>query len=110
MAGIYPYLSNLSTEQFSRILTDELLTQVERPGQYLGNEWGAAHKDFDKATVRLALAFPDLYELGMSNFGQMILYNIVNREEDFLCDRTYCPNSDLQSLLRDQKLPLWGFE
>ncbi len=110
MAGIYPYLSNLSTEQFSRILTDELLTQVERPGQYLGNEWGAVHKDFDKATVRLALAFPDLYELGMSNFGQRILYNIVNREEDFLCDRTYCPNSDLQSLLRDQKLPLWGFE
>lgn len=110
MADIYPYLTNISQEQFGRYLTDELLHQVERPGQYLGNEWGAARKDFDSASVRLALAFPDLYELGMSNFGQRILYNIVNGKKEFLCDRTYAPNSDLETLLRKNNLPLWGFE
>lgn len=52
---------------FSTLLTEELLEQVERPGQYLGNEWGAIRKDFDAARVRLLLAFPDIYELGMSN-------------------------------------------
>ncbi len=92
------------------MLTDELLPCVERPGQYLGNEWGAFRKDFDSHSVRLALAFPDLYELGMSNFGQRILYNIVNKNDEFLCDRTYAPNSDLEELLRKNKLPLWGFE
>lgn len=56
------------------------------------------------------LAFPDLYELGMSNFGLKILYQIVNNIQYFLCDRTYAPNSDLEELLRQRDLPLWGWE
>jgi radical SAM family uncharacterized protein/radical SAM-linked protein len=83
---------------------------VVRPGQYLGNEWGARRKPFESADVRLCLAFPDMYELGMSNFGLKILYQIVNRHEPFLCDRTYAPGTDMEQLLRERNIPLWGWE
>lgn len=102
--------SPVNKSVFSRLLTEELLEQVNRPGQYLGNEWGAARKDFDQASVRLALSFPDLYELGMSNFGLKILYQIVNATENMLVDRSYAPGSDLEAILRARQIPLWGWE
>ncbi|HEY9677951.1 MAG TPA: TIGR03960 family B12-binding radical SAM protein [Drouetiella sp.] len=102
--------NNASSSKFSRLLTENLLERVNRPGQYLGNEWGAAHKDFDSASVRLTLAFPDIYELGMSNFGLKILYQIVNSTDGLLVDRTYAPGSDLEALLREQQIPLWAWE
>jgi radical SAM family uncharacterized protein/radical SAM-linked protein len=54
--------------------------------------------------------FPDLYELGMSNFGLKILYQIVNAEERFMADRAYAPNTDMEKLLRERNIPLWGWE
>jgi hypothetical protein len=96
--------------KFSKTLTEDLLEKVVRPGQYLGNEWGAIRKDFDQTEVRLALAFPDLYELGMSNFGLKILYQIVNRFDNFYADRSYAPGSDMEELLRQRSLPLWAWE
>ncbi len=95
---------------FSHLLTEELLEQVNRPGQYLGNEWGAARRPWDSALVHLVLAFPDLYELGMSNFGQRILYQIVNNHHEFLADRAYAPGADLEKLLRKNEISLWGWE
>ncbi|HEY9712872.1 MAG TPA: TIGR03936 family radical SAM-associated protein [Chroococcales cyanobacterium] len=92
------------------MLTDELLEQVVRPGQYLGNEWGACRKPFDQAKVHLALAFPDLYELGMSNFGLKILYQIVNATDHLQIDRAYAPGADMEALLRERGVPLWGLE
>ncbi len=100
----------LAADELSRLLYDDLLFKVERPGQYLGNEWGAVRKDFGNAAVHLCLAFPDLYELGMSNFGQRILYQLVNNEADLLCDRTYAPASDMEQLLRQRNLALFGWE
>ena len=100
----------MSTGEFSKVLTEELLFQVNRPGQYLGNEWGAYKKDFSQAKVRLCFAFPDLYELGMSNFGQRILYQLVNNNSEFMADRTYAVESDLEAILRKKNIPLWGFE
>jgi len=94
----------------SAVLVEDLLFRVNKPGQYLGNEWGAYLKDFDAADVRLCLAFPDIYELGMSNFGQRILYQIVNKRAEFMCDRTYAPVSDLELLMRERNIPLWGWE
>jgi radical SAM family uncharacterized protein/radical SAM-linked protein len=103
-------INKVNDSEFSRLLTEELLEQVNKPGQYLGNEWGAARKDFNQASVRLSLAFPDMYELGMSNFGLKILYQIVNSTDGLLVDRSYAPGSDLEALLRNQKVPLWGWE
>lgn len=97
-------------DAFSRLLTDELLFLVNRPGQYLGNEWGAQKKDFGQAEARLCLAFPDLYELGMSNFGLRILYQLVNSRPHLMADRTYALASDMEELVRARQLPLWGWE
>jgi len=97
-------------EQITALLGNELLGNVIRPGQYLGNEWGAARKEWDSADVHLALAFPDLYELGMSNFGQRILYQLVNSQPRFLADRSYAPGTDMEALMRQRSLPLWGWE
>lgn len=58
----------------------------------------------------MCLAFPDIYELGMSNFGQRILYQIVNKRAEFMCDRTYAPGSDLEAIMRERQFPLWGWE
>lgn len=98
------------SRRLTELLNDELLERVSRPGQYLGNEWGAARRAWDGAAVHLALAFPDLYELGMSNFGQRILYQIVNAQPHLMADRTYAPASDMEALMRQNRLPLWGWE
>ncbi len=58
----------------------------------------------------MVLSFPDMYELGMSNFGLKILYQIVNQHPRFMADRTYAPNSDMEALLRERNIPLWAFE
>lgn len=100
----------MNTNAFSKTLTEDLLERVFKPGQYLGNEWGALHKSFDDARVRLSLTFPDTYELGMSNFGLKILYKIINGEDGFMADRAYAPMSDMEALLRERRLPLWALE
>ena len=63
-------------------MIEELFTNLHRPGQYLGNEWNAAKNDFDGASVKFALGFPDLYEVGMSNLGIQILYDILNKDKE----------------------------
>ena len=94
----------------STLLNEDMLLKVNRPGQYLGNEWGSARKDFDQALVRLCLVFPDLYELGMSNFGLRILYQIINSTQEFMCDRSYAPAFDMQDLMHERNLALWAWE
>ncbi|MBX9691030.1 MAG: radical SAM protein, partial [Cyanobacteria bacterium] len=94
----------------SQNLLEDLLEKVVKPGQYLGNEWGARHKPFASAQARLALAFPDIYELGMSNFGLKILYKLVNETDGLMADRTYAPGSDMEALLREKQIPLWCWE
>lgn len=86
------------------------MPRVNKPGQYLGNEWGARRKDFNQCRVRMSLAFPDLYELGMSNFGLKILYQIINDIDGYMVDRTYAPDTDFETILREEKFPLFAFE
>ncbi len=71
---------------------------------------GALRKSFDQASVRLVLAFPDTYELGMSNFGLKILYKVINGHDGLMVDRTYAPATDMETLLRERNLPLWAWE
>ncbi len=95
---------------FQDTLINHILPRVQKPGQYIGNEWGARHKDWDSAKSRMAIVYPDLYELGMSNFGIKILYNIVNNHPDYLCDRAFAVMPDMEALMKEQQLSLWGWE
>jgi len=89
-----------------RLLTSDIL----RPARYLGNERGAVHKPWDSATVRWVLTYPEVYEVGASNLGHVILYNILNTQPRQLCDRAYLPAADLASRLRDTQTPLFAVE
>ena len=89
---------------------EQALLRVARPARYTGHEWNAAVRPWEAASVRLALAFPDVYEIGMSNLGLQILYDLVNRRDDALADRAFAPWPDMEAELRARGLPLSGLE
>ncbi|XHX77607.1 MAG: TIGR03936 family radical SAM-associated protein [Stenomitos frigidus ULC029] len=88
------------------LLTPDIL----KPARYLGNELGAVHKPWDAATVRWVLTYPEIYEVGASNLGHIILYSILNAQPRQLCDRAYLPASDLAIKLRSSQTPLFAVE
>lgn len=79
---------------------DDYLLQVRKPGQYIGREWNISVKSFEKAFITFALCFPDLYEVGMSNIGTRIIYDVLGRIEDVACERFFSPGLDMESVLR----------
>ncbi|MBE9158836.1 TIGR03960 family B12-binding radical SAM protein [Nodosilinea sp. LEGE 06152] len=83
---------------------------VSRPGRYLGNELGAVHKPWDQAAVRWVLTYPEVYEVGASNLGHIILYSILNAQPRQLCDRAYLPAADLATKLKETETPLFAVE
>src|SRR5215471_14604820 len=89
---------------------DPLLPSVERPGRYIGLERNVVRKDLATASVTLALAFPDTYEIGMSHTGLKILYEIVNRRPSWACERVYAPWTDLEAKMRERGIPLFTVE
>lgn len=93
------------------VAVEELLTpEILRPARYLGNELGAVHKDWENARVRWVLTYPEVYEVGASNLGHIILYSILNTQPRQLCDRAYLPAPDLASKLRATQTPLFAVE
>jgi len=88
----------------------ELLPTVQKPGRYLGGEEQRIVKDHARLACRFVLAFPDLYEVGMSHLGTRILYNVVNRCDDLVCERAFSPWIDLENGLREHGLPLVSLE
>lgn len=91
-------------------MIDDLLPFVEKPSRYLGSEINAIKKDLDRVKLRLALAFPDLYEIGTSHFGMQILYHVLNSDPDIAAERVFAPGVDMQALLRDSGQPLFSLE
>jgi len=89
---------------------DRLLQKVSKPARYVGQEWNSIAKDWSGLEATIALAYPDLYELGMSNLGLAILYDVVNRQEAYAAERVYAPWPDMESALRDHALPLYSLE
>ncbi|MCG2715671.1 MAG: TIGR03960 family B12-binding radical SAM protein [Candidatus Marinimicrobia bacterium] len=83
---------------------------VEKPGRYTGNEFNARRKDFSKAQASIVLAYPDVYDVGMSYYGFQILYHILNREKTIIADRVYAPWTDFEQQLRVRSLALYGLE
>ncbi|MFQ3585602.1 MAG: B12-binding domain-containing radical SAM protein, partial [Cyanobacteriota bacterium] len=104
-------MPSLASTQLGPIDLDQLLTpEIQRPARYLGKEFGAAHRPWDSAQVRWVLSYPELYEVGASNLGHLILYNILNAQSDQLCDRAYLPGPDLSARMRQLGIPLFAVE
>ncbi|MDF1555903.1 MAG: radical SAM protein, partial [Deferrisomatales bacterium] len=82
------------------------LLEVQKPGRYEGLEAGAVVKDWEAAAARVALCFPDVYEIGMSHQGLAVLYHRLNDQDDLLAERCYAPWSDMEALLRREHWPL----
>jgi radical SAM superfamily enzyme YgiQ (UPF0313 family) len=92
------------------IKLDDILSQVYKPGRYIGQEWNVAKKDFEKAEIKFALCFPDLYEVGMSNLGLRILYGLLNNISGVCCERFFSPEMDMERLLRNNHMEIFSLE
>ncbi|NMB35906.1 MAG: B12-binding domain-containing radical SAM protein, partial [Firmicutes bacterium] len=89
---------------------DHVLAKVQKPARYLGGEINAVRKNPEKVRTRLALLFPDLYEVGMSHLGLKILYDLANRQEDVFAERFFAPAEDLEKILRNEGICLFSLE
>ena len=91
-------------------LTPDLLGAVTKPARYTGNEWNVIRKDWSKVSCTVALSMPDVYEVGMSNLGLKILYEVLNRRDDTAAERVYAPWVDMEAAMRERQLPLFSLE
>jgi radical SAM family uncharacterized protein len=89
---------------------DDILFRVSRPARYTGGEWNSITKDWDETPIRIALAYPDLYEVGMSNLGLSIIYELLNAPPDVLAERFFAPWPDMEAQLRTRNIPLFSLE
>ena len=96
-------------EQIERSL-DEVLLQVQKPGRYVGGELNAVNKPWHQTPLRVALIFPDIYDIGISNVGLKILYDQINQRQDALAERAYAPWTDMEALMRAHGIPLYSLE
>src|SRR5258708_2355780 len=99
----------MGPQQIERQL-DRILLSVAKPGRYVGGEYNSVVKDWATIPFRTALAFPDIYDLGMSNLGLMILYDILNNQPDMLAERVFSPWLDMEEAMRRDSIPLYSLE
>jgi len=104
----YDHLNNRQTMSSQSL--QEILSVVQHPSHYLGTEINALRKDLEKVRLRFALAFPDLYEVGMSHVGIQILYHILNNRQAIAAERLFAPGLDLEARLRAGRIPLCSLE
>jgi radical SAM family uncharacterized protein/radical SAM-linked protein len=98
-------MNPLSTHPYA-----EFVHKVQKPGRYVGGEYGSVKKDWDSVRARVCLAFPDIYDIGMSHLGFKILYKILNDDPRTLAERAYTPWLDMQKELQTRGLPLVSLE
>jgi radical SAM family uncharacterized protein/radical SAM-linked protein len=98
------------TGSLREILYNEILPNVEKPSRYLGTELNSTHKNPAEVDLRVALVFPDLYDLGLGNLGILILYAILNKLPWCWCERGYTPAPDMEAILRKRGLPAFTNE
>lgn len=85
-------------------LSDEILMKVDKAARYIGGEVNSIMKDKNNVDIRFAMCFPDVYEIGMSNLGMMILYNMFNEREDVWAERVFSPWLDLDKIMREKNI------
>jgi radical SAM family uncharacterized protein/radical SAM-linked protein len=98
-----PYIMSIKIIQ-------DILPLVEQPSRYLGSEINTIKKDISKVNLCVALAFPDLYEIGTSHFGLQILYHILNRHSEIAAERVFAPGIDMEGHLRSSGIPMMSLE
>ncbi len=98
------------TSQEIEARLDEILLKVQKPGRYVGGELNIIVKDWDKIQTKVALVFPDIYDIGVSNVGLKILYDQINQRDDALAERAYAPWIDMEALMRGRGIPLYSLE
>ena len=108
---IWQIVTNCERKRMRKLaLRDEILLSVDNAARYIGGEVNSVMKNLDGIDVRVAFCFPDVYEIGMSNLGMMLLYNMFNKRPDVWCERVYSPWLDLDKLMREQNIPLFALE
>ena len=99
----------LTPEQI-QIQLNGILPYVQKPGRYTGGELNQVMKDWRSVSTHVALVFPDIYDIGMSNLGLAILYDLINLRSDALAERAYSPWSDMEAAMRQSGIPLYSLE
>ena len=108
---IWQIVTNRERKRMRKLaLSDEILLSVDKAARYIGGEVNSVMKNLDGIDVRVAFCFPDVYEIGMSNLGMMLLYNMFNKRPDVWCERVYSPWLDLDKLMREKNIPLFALE
>ena len=91
-------------------LPERILMNIDKPARYIGNEVNIVKKDLTNIDIRIAMCFPDVYEIGMSYLGLQILYDMFNKREDTYCERVFSPWPDLDKIMRDEDIKLFTLE
>lgn len=104
------YNDGMMTPQEIQTQIERILLKVAKPGRYVGGELNSIHKVWEEAEVRTALAFPDIYDLGVPNVGIKILYDQINQRTDALAERVYAPWRDMEAEMRAHSIPLYTLE
>lgn len=89
---------------------ERVLLKVQKPGRYVGGEYNQVIKPWESAQTRVALVFPDIYDLGLPNLGLAILYDELNQRPDVLAERAYAPWLDMETMMRQHGIPLYSLE
>lgn len=89
---------------------ENILSLVEKPARYTGNEFNSVHKNADEVKIRFAFCFADVYEIGMSHLGMKILYHLLNERSDTWCERVFAPWVDMEDKMREANIPLFALE
>ncbi len=89
---------------------DKLLEGIQKPARYIGGEYNSINKVWDKVAIKVCLSYPDIYEVGMSYLGLKILYHLLNRDSDVLCERVFAPWPDMEKRLKESNISLFSLE
>jgi radical SAM family uncharacterized protein len=100
----------LMEETMTILNINSLLSTVEKPASYIGNEINSIQKNIQQDTIRFAWCFPDMYEIGMSHLGSLIMYHLLNEETDIFCERCYTPAPDMERAMKEAGFPLFSLE
>ncbi len=89
---------------------ESVLPLVQKPARYTGGELNSVVKDKENVDLRFAFCFPDTYEIGMSHLGIKILYSLINSRDNYWCERVFAPDTDMEKIMRERDIPLFGLE